>query len=358
MSLWSTGSTRYAESVSQGPSVTAGRDESWCVLRRLRITRHQRLIDGLPQFGFHTNLGLVVVEFHADWIGLVTQGTVAWTAGDADPGLSPTHVPFVFDKPRFAAAASPRELLVCDAHRVYRIDTIALTITTLIDTSAFGVQELGNCVPSPAGHLWVNDIVGHQILEFSGDGRLLETVGNGTAGFHPGSTAYDDARFGWIYDLRCGPDGRLYVLDSTNYAVRVIDPESRTVTTICGDGQPGRSGDGGPATSARLGGDSAADFDGPWSLIVDTRGDVYIGDTHNHAVRRIGATAGIITTIADATSLMPPIEGAVDSLDDVPPAAPFTKICGMDLNPRTGHLLVPDWIDDTTDELLVLARVN
>lgn len=319
------------------------------------------MINGVPQFGFHTGGHLFAVEFDAGWIGLIDDGEVVWTAGTHDPGLAATHLPAAFDEPRFVAGGTADTLLVSNAHVVHRIDLASRRIAKLVDTSELGVKELGNCVPTPDGHLWVNDILGHQILELTGDGQLIQRIGNGTAGFQQGTVSYADARFGWIYDLRCGPDGRLYVLDSTNYAVRVLDPRLRTVTTICGDGHPGAQGDGGPASQARLGGDPAADFDGPWSLIVDAAAEVYIGDTHNHAVRRIDATTNLITTIASATSPSPPIEGVITETDidgsangaEIP--APFTKICGLDLDPATGRLLVPDWVDETRDELLILT---
>lgn len=322
----------------------------WRIERRLRFGRDRRVVDGVAQFGFHTGGVLIVVEFETGWIACVVDGAVAWTAGVLDPGLCSTHVSVGLDEPRFAAAGD-NALLVSDSHVVHRIDRASLAVRELVDTSGLGVQELGNCVPAPNGHLWINDIVGHQVLELTGDGRLVHRIGDGTPGFQQGTVGYGEARFGWIYDLRSGPDGRIYVLDSTNYAVRVIDPGRRTVTTICGDGRPGSRGDGGPAVGARLGGDPAADFDGPWSLVVDARGDVYIGDTHNHAVRWIDAATGRIDTIADATSTCPPVEGV--ALDGAPP--PFTKICGLDLDPAAGRLLVPDWVSDEADELLVLA---
>jgi hypothetical protein len=61
------------------------------------------------------------------------------------------------------------------------------------------------------------------------------------------------ARFGWIYDLRPGPDGCVYLLDSTNYAVRRIGPARRTVSTVVGTGRPGYTRDTGRAEQSALG---------------------------------------------------------------------------------------------------------
>lgn len=328
-------------------------DGSWRIERRLRYTPDRRIVAGLPQFGFHTRAGVYVVEFAAGWIGLVAGGGVAWTVGAADPGLATRHEMVPFDLPRFVAALDPSTVVVTDSSRLYRIDLAGLAVTVLACAGELGVVEVGNAVPAPDGHIWVNDIVGHQVVELDAAAEVVRRFGDGSAGFQSGTVSGRVARFGHVYDLRCGPGGLVYVLDSTNYAVRVIDPAADTVTTVCGDGAPGSRGDGGPAVDARLGGDAAADFDGPWSLALDGLGDVYVGDTHNHAVRRIDAQSGRITTVASAGMDAPPAEP--DDGGPQEPAALFTKICGLDLDPVSGRLFVPDWVGEATDELVVLV---
>ena len=70
---------------------------------------------------------------------------------------------------------------------------------------------------------------------------------------------------------------------------RVRGSGSGTITTIAGTGTPGFSGDGGPATRAKL--------DGPQSVALDRQGNVYILDARNNRVRRV-SPGGKITTIA------------------------------------------------------------
>jgi sugar lactone lactonase YvrE len=55
-------------------------------------------------------------------------------------------------------------------------------------------------------------------------------------------------------------------------------------------GSGGFSGDGGPATSARL--------SGPWGVAVDTSGSLFIADAQNNRIRRVDGTTGVITTVA------------------------------------------------------------
>lgn len=80
----------------------------------------------------------------------------------------------------------------------------------------------------------------------------------------------------------------MYIADSLNAVVRKVD-SSGTISTFAGDGQDFQpSGDGGPATSATL--------ISPTSLAVDSAGNVYIGDRTANQVRKVN-TAGIISTV-------------------------------------------------------------
>lgn len=71
-----------------------------------------------------------------------------------------------------------------------------------------------------------------------------------------------------------------------------VSAKSRIISTLAGDGEPGYSGDGGPATAACL--------NEPKSLAVDQFGNVYIADSENHVVRKVDRATGRITTIAGA----------------------------------------------------------
>lgn len=84
--------------------------------------------------------------------------------------------------------------------------------------------------------------------------------------------------------------GNLYVAEAMNHCVRRIDKASGHITTIAGNGTMGYSGDGGPATQATM--------NQPYSLQVDTQGDVYIVDRLNAVIRKVTAATGIITTVA------------------------------------------------------------
>ncbi len=86
--------------------------------------------------------------------------------------------------------------------------------------------------------------------------------------------------------LTVGPDGDFY--ECNNNQVWKVD-RSGNVTVIAGTGNPGWTGDGGPATQA--------DLNSPRAPVFDTAGNLYILDAGNNVVRRI-APDGTISTYA------------------------------------------------------------
>ncbi len=84
--------------------------------------------------------------------------------------------------------------------------------------------------------------------------------------------------------------GNLYIAEAMNHCIRRVYRDSGVIVTIAGTGAEGYSGDGGPAT--------AATFNQPYSLQVDTNGDIYVVDRLNFVIRKIEAVTGIISAVA------------------------------------------------------------
>ncbi|HSP66377.1 MAG TPA: hypothetical protein VLN48_01540 [Bryobacteraceae bacterium] len=89
--------------------------------------------------------------------------------------------------------------------------------------------------------------------------------------------------------------GNLYIADAQGHRVRQVSPAG-VIRTIAGTGQPGFSGDGGPAGSAQL--------NAPYGLAFDNRGNLYIADLGNARVRKVNPD-GRITTVAGAPLVSP-----------------------------------------------------
>lgn len=96
-----------------------------------------------------------------------------------------------------------------------------------------------------------------------------------------------------------------------------------TIGTVAGTGEPGCSGDGGPAVAARL--------NEPKSLAVDGRGGLFIADAENHLVRRVDLATGVIVTVAGRLDGAEPAAGSPEpggpppEADDDPLADPAPR---------------------------------
>ena len=117
---------------------------------------------------------------------------------------------------------------------------------------------------------------------------ITRTAGTGTAGFLGDDGSATSARLNEPRDTAVGPDGSLYIADTYNNRIRKVSPQG-VITTLAGNGTSGYGGDNGPATNASI--------KLPHDVTVGDDGVVYIADSHNNRVRRVG-TNGIITTIA------------------------------------------------------------
>ena len=141
-----------------------------------------------------------------------------------------------------------------------------------------------------AGDLFVVDYWGHRIWRIDTDGVLHEFAGQGVPGNTGDGGPASEARFDQPHDLRIDDDGNLYLSDLGNSTIRRIDADTGIVTTIAGSGKTGRGGDGGPAVEAEL--------DTHCGIAIDRHGNVYISSEWANNIRRIDARTGIIDKFA------------------------------------------------------------
>jgi DNA-binding beta-propeller fold protein YncE len=109
---------------------------------------------------------------------------------------------------------------------------------------------------------------------------IIETVaGTGGRGYDGDDHDAHHAVFNAPKEMAVDPAGNVFIVDTENHAMRLIDARSWIVTTIAGTGEAGPGGDGGAAQLASLA--------RPHGAVVGPDGAVYIGDSENHRVRKL-----------------------------------------------------------------------
>ncbi|MCA9665177.1 MAG: hypothetical protein KC503_06300 [Myxococcales bacterium] len=138
-----------------------------------------------------------------------------------------------------------------------------------------------------AGRIYVADSWNHRIRVIEGS-QVRTFAGDGTPGDNDGPLLA--ARFNRPEGVAVGSDGRIYVADRLNNRIRVLDPRTERVLTLAGNGDPGLA-DGLLA---------AARFNWPTALAVRGLDELLVADSENHAVRFVDALR--VRTLAGTTT--------------------------------------------------------
>lgn len=114
-----------------------------------------------------------------------------------------------------------------------------------------------------------------------GSGTIERFAGTGKRGFTGDGGQAIHATFDGPKEIDVDPSGNVFIVDTENEAIRRIDVEKGTVSTVAGKGRtktPGL-GDGGKPTAATLG--------RPHGVAISPNGTIYIGDTNSHRIRKV-----------------------------------------------------------------------
>ena len=135
-----------------------------------------------------------------------------------------------------------------------------------------------------AGNVYVADYGNDEIRKITRAGVVTTFAGSGAPGDADGTGSA--ASFNGPEGIAVDSAGNVYVADYGNNKIRKITPAG-VVTTLAGSGAQGDAGGTG----------SAASFDGPEGVAVDSADNVYVGDEFNNDIRKI-TSAGVVTTFA------------------------------------------------------------
>ncbi|MGB4247196.1 MAG: hypothetical protein WBJ75_05695, partial [Pseudohongiellaceae bacterium] len=159
-----------------------------------------------------------------------------------------------------------------------------------VATEAFVNNPYG-VVVGPDGGLWFCEVdTGRTRRLDLTSGIVTIVAGNGQKSYTGDGGPALAAGFSAPHEIRFDANGHLYVVERDAHVVRRVEMPSGIVSTVAGTGEPGFSGDGGPATAAQL--------RQPHSIAFDADGNLLICDIGNHRVRLVNMTSGTISTLS------------------------------------------------------------
>jgi len=188
-----------------------------------------------------------------------------------------------------------------------------------LGTTASFYQPNGLVVDS-SGNVYVADAFNNKIRKITPQGVVSTFAGSGLGGSLVDGTG-TSASFSMPQGLAIDSLNNLYVADTGNCAIRKIT-QAGVVTTLAGQINCGYK----DATT------SAAMFDYPTGVAVDSSGNVYVADMYNYRIRMV-TQAGVVTTLAG---------GAQGTLNGIGTAAQFIRTTGIAIDP-SGTLYVADY---------------
>ena len=142
------------------------------------------------------------------------------------------------------------------------------------------------------GNLYLAERDMSRIRKIDASGTITTIAGTGVDGFFGDNGLATNAQLSGPSFIYVSNSGNIYIADQGNRRIRKID-SSGIISTVAGNGVPGYSGDGGPATAASLFCSAG--------MQEDAQGNLYFADACNNCIRKIDGS-GIITTVAGNTT--------------------------------------------------------
>ncbi len=267
--------------------------------------------NGVVNFTVAANPGVsqrsALVTLGGQTLGITQSGIVPQFLIDtiAGGGLPPTAIAGTaagLGAPSAAAADAAGNVYfsVSQQHAIFKLDTggtlVRVAGTGVGGFSGDGGPALSAQLNFPAGvaldgsgNLYVVDSANNRVRRVAADGSIVTVAGGGaccaTGDGGPATSAYLSSPQGVAVDV----SGNLYIGE---YG-RIRKVSGGAIVTVAGTGSAGFSGDGGSATSAKIGSSLA--------LATDGSGNLYIGDAFAGRVRKV--SGGTINTVAGAGSL-------------------------------------------------------
>ena len=254
---------------------------------------------------------------------------VTTLAGSSSGYMDGTGTAAKFNQPTGVAVDSSGNVYVADSnnHRIRKIDPAGV-VTTLAGSSSGDADGTGTAarfnLPNSvavdsSGNVYVADFNNNRIRKIDSAG-VVTTLAGSTSGYMDGTGTA--AKFSGPSGVAVDSSGNVYVADYNNHRIRKIDPTG-VVTTFAGSSSGYMDGTG-----------TAAQFNNPRGVAVDSSGNLYVADYNNNRIRKIDP-AGVVTTFAGSSS---------GYMDGALAAAKFDRPNGVAVD-SSGHVYVADTLN-------------
>ena len=270
--------------------------------------------------------------------GIIT--TVAGTGGAGYGGDGGPATQATMEEPYSLQVDGNGDIYIVDRLNavVRKVDGATGIISTVAGTGEQGfsgdggpgkqamLREPNDCFLDGKGGLLVADIQDQRIRRLDLASGIISTVaGNGEKERSGDGKPALEASFMGSRAVCMDSKGNIYVAEREGNGVRKIDVNG-VMSTVAGNGERGYEGDGGPALTSTWG--------SPKALRCDAQDNVVVVDTENHAIRLIHADTGIVTTIAGGR-----LGGEGDGGPATEAAMDRPHGCGID---KDGNIFVAD----------------
>ena len=155
--------------------------------------------------------------------------------------------------------------------------------------TAAGLPDPGGGIFDRYGNYYFVDLGAKRIRKIDASGIITTVAGNGFGGSTGDGSPATAARLNAPSAVKLDTSGNLLIADGGNNNIRKVDIISGIISTIAGTGTAAYGGDNGPAAAASL--------NDPQDIAIDKWNNIYIGDVFNFRVRKINSS-GFITTFA------------------------------------------------------------
>jgi streptogramin lyase len=224
------------------------------------------------------------------------SGEITMIAGNGTSGFSGDGGPAdkaQLSEPHSIGFDKAGDLYICDVknHRIRKVDMKSRVISTFSGTgerkpTPEGAPIVGTPLSGPRaldfdadGNLWLALREGNAVLKLDlAKGVIHRVAGTGQKGFTGDGGPAKDATMNGPKGIAVGPNGNVYIADTENHAIRMIDLKKATIELVAGTGERGdnQETDAHKCKLAR-----------PHGIFVAADGAIFIGDTENHRVRVI-----------------------------------------------------------------------